>query len=173
MNHFTLSISGYLLAGAIIGPTLAMVQWAAVRTQRSAIRAAPHLKYSGPSPVTKMLVIQGQLPGLASCPPVILLLLSCSAHFGLMPHDAKEGRQQPAFQCSQMLLMLQCLLFSGFAVCENRAKLKIAILYTIFMFSSIFFSFFIFSSENYTKLTFIQTGSVNIQQYFLRLRQMS
>ena len=86
--HFTFNISGYLLAGTIIVPILAMVQWAAVRTQRSDIRAAPHLKYS-PSPVTKMFVIQGQLPGLASCPPVILLLVSCSAHSGLTPHDAK------------------------------------------------------------------------------------
>lgn len=76
----------------MIGPMLAIVQWAAVRTQWSDMRAAPHLKYS-PSPVTNMFVIQGQLPGLASCPPVILLLLSCSAHFGLIPHDAKKERQ--------------------------------------------------------------------------------
>ena len=88
--HITFNISGYLLAGTIIAPRLPMVQCAAVSTQRSDISAAPHLKYS-PSPVIKMFVIQGQLPGLASCPPVILLSLSCSAHFALIPHDAEKA----------------------------------------------------------------------------------
>ena len=91
-SYITFNISGYLLAAARSGPTLAIVQWAAVSTQRSDIRAAPHLKYS-PSPVTKMFVIQGQLPGFASCPPVILLSFPCSAHSGLTPHDSeKKGK---------------------------------------------------------------------------------
>ena len=81
----------------MIGPTLAIVQCAAVRTQRSDIRAAPHLKYS-PSPVTKMFVIQGQLPGLASCPPVILLSLACSAHSGLIPHDPDSDKKRKIIQ---------------------------------------------------------------------------